>query len=170
MPARPSTTEHDPFYSTYIDKVPDGPIVELLQSELDQALAVLRAIPPELETYAYAEGKWSVREALGHVIDTERVFGFRALNFAREASAQLPGMDQEVWSAVSNAGDRPLAELIDEFEAVRRGHVAMFGGFDDAVWERRGFASGFEGSVRALAYIITGHEIHHREVLQARYL
>ena len=75
-----------------------------------------------------------------------------------------------VVAAVSNAGDRPLAELIGEFESVRRGHVAMFGGFDDAVWERRGVASGFEVSVRALAYIITGHEIHHREVLQERYL
>jgi len=166
---RPAPDEHDPYYSTYIDKVPDGDIVETLRSGGAEAVARLRAVPGELETFRYAPGKWSIREAVGHVVDVERMFSFRALHMARADPAPLPGMDQEVWSAASNAGERTLAALADELAAVRAATVALFGSLDEAAWSRRGVASGLEVSVRALAWIVAGHELHHRRILEERY-
>ena len=170
MLERPTSDEYDPYYSIYIDKVPDGDIVELLSQGLDTTLELLATVPPDRETYSYADGKWSIREVVGHVIDVERMFAFRALTFARQENGVLPGMDQTVWAAASNARARPLAELSAELAAMRRGHVAMFGGFTEGIGLRTGTASGRSFTVRSLAYIIAGHEIHHRGLLLERYL
>ena len=167
---RPDRSEYDPYYGLYIDQVPDGDIVELLACELEAMLELLRGVAAERETYRYAEGKWSVREVVGHLIDTERTFGYRALAFARRDAAALPGMDQDEWADASNARQRPLTELLEEFERVRRGHVTMFGGFDPSTGAQTGIASGCSFSVRSLAYILVGHERHHRKVLRDRYL
>ena len=139
---RPDPSEYDAFYSTYIDQVPDGEVLGLMASELERLLALLRPVEPGRETFRYADGKWSIREVVGHLIDSERVFGNRALFFARAEGATLPGMDQEVWSAAANAHERPLRELLDEFEHVRRGHVAMVGSLHAAAALKRGTASG----------------------------
>lgn len=170
MQHRPEPTEYEPYYGLYIDQVPEGNVVELLESELEAMLGLLRAIPADREPFRYAEGKWSIREVVGHLIDTERTFGHRALVFARRDPARLPGIDQDEWANASNAYGRPLGELLDEFEHVRRGHVAMFGGFDESAGSRSGIASGCSFTVRSLAYILVGHEIHHRKVLRERYL
>lgn len=170
MTTRPEATEHDPYYSTYIDRVPDGEILELLTSGLEETLALLAGCPEDRETFRYAPGKWSVREVVGHIVDTERLFAFRALQFARADPGPLPGVDQLVWAAGSNAGVRPLASLADEFARVRAATLSLFASFDEAAWARTGVASDCPVSVRALAWILAGHEIHHRRVLAERYL
>jgi uncharacterized damage-inducible protein DinB len=167
---RPAADEYAEYYRTYTKRVPEGEILELMDSELEATLKVLASVPAERETYRYEAGKWSIRETVGHMVDTERTFAYRALWFARDVGLPLPGMEQDEWAAVSNAHDRPLAELAAEFAAARRSHREMFAGFDDEAATRRGIASGVSFSVRSIAWILVGHEIHHRGILQERYL
>lgn len=167
---RPQSSEYADYYGLYIGQVPEGDIRELMASEIESTLEMLRGVPAERETHRYAEGKWSVREVVGHMIDVERVFAYRALAFARRDPAPLPSMEQDGWALASNAHQRPLSELADELELTRRGHVVMFRGFDDEVALETGVASGFRFTVRSLAYCLVGHEIHHRKLLAERYL
>ncbi|MCZ6506435.1 MAG: DinB family protein [Acidobacteria bacterium] len=166
----PAQSEYDPFYATYIDSIPGRPILELL-AEAPVALAQLLApVTPEGERYAYARGKWTLREVVGHVIDAERLFAYRALHFARSDPAELPGIDQEIWARSSKASERSLADLLAEFKSLRDANTALFGSFDEETLDRRGVASGVEFTVRALIYVIVGHEIHHRGILRRLYL
>jgi len=169
MSQRPGPDEYASYYETYIGQVPDGDILELLATQAADTIGLLAAVPAERETYRYAPGKWSVREVVGHVIDTERVFAYRALAFARKSDEPLPSMDQETWAVASNAGDRPLADLIAELRAVRDATLALFDSFADEAGQRRGVASGNTFTVRAIAWIIAGHERHHRMILQREY-
>lgn len=167
---RPAKEEYAPFYATYVERVPEGDVVETLSSGIPAVRALLEPVTPALETYRYAPEKWTIREVVGHVVDSERLFAFRALHMARRDPAPLPSMDQEQWARGSNAGERPLPELLDELEAVRRSTVCFFRGLDPGAADIRGVASGMEFTVRSLASIIAGHEIHHRGVLEERYL
>ena len=167
---RPHPSEHAEYYGLYVNQVPDGDVLEILDEEVGRTVELLGGLPPEWETYRYEPGKWSVREVMGHVVDGERLFGYRALSIARADPADLPSMDQDQWAGSSNAGDRPLAALLDDLERARRSSIAMFESFDEEMWARRGMASGFEFSVRTFPYILAGHEIHHRRVLEERYL
>ena len=142
----------------------------MLDDQVEETLSLLAGIPPEQADHRYAPEKWSIKEVVGHVIDTERTFAYRALCFARKDPAQLPSFEQDQYAEFSNAADRPLPDLADELRVVRKSHVVLFKSFDEASWTRKGVASGFEFSVRALPYIIAGHEIHHRQVLEERYL
>ncbi len=166
----PGKDEHDAYYSTYIDRVTPGAVWDELAGAPTALEALLSGLGAEEESYRYADGKWTIREVLGHILDTERVFAFRALHMARGDAAALPGMDQDVWSASSNAGTRPLSALLEEFRTLRSGNVALFRSFDEDALERRGTASGFEFTVRALVHIVAGHELHHRAILEERYL
>lgn len=170
MLKRPDPSEYEAYYQTYTSKIPDGHILDILDRELENTLEVLACVGPDRESFRYEPDKWSVREVVGHMIDTERVFAFRALCFARAAGDPLPSMEQDEWAAISVAGDRSLGNLAAEFEHVRRANVLMFRGFDDEAWVRRGVASGFDFTVRSLPWILAGHEIHHRRVLEERYL
>ncbi len=170
MHVRPDPSEYNPFYATYVDALPDGDIVRTLESEMHRTLAVAASVPPDRETHRYAPGKWSIREVLGHVTDAERVFGLRALTFARGDGGPLPGFDENRWAAVSNAHERPLAEIAEEFEALRRSHLLMARGLEPASLLREGTASGKPVTVRALLWIMAGHERHHRRILEDRYL
>ncbi len=167
---RPAPTEYADYYAGYVGGVPDGEILTLMQSELDRTSSLLRGLTPGQASHRYGEGKWSVKEVVGHIIDAERMFGYRAHCFARQDPAPLPGFDQEDYAKSSNAADRPLAELVDELNAVRQSNIALFRSLDDAMWSHRGIGSDCEFTVRALAYIIVGHEIHHRSVIEERYL
>ncbi len=167
---RPQPSEYDEYYGLYVGQVPEGEILELLERGLADNRALLGDLPAEWETYRYEPGKWSVREVVAHVLDAERVFGYRAVSIARGDPSPLPGMDQDVWAAGANAANRSLASLLDELEHLRRSHILMFAGFDDEMWGRRGVASGVGFTVRSFPHILAGHEIHHRRVLEERYL
>jgi uncharacterized damage-inducible protein DinB len=167
---RPGRDEYDAFYETYVGKVSERPVIEVLFEAPEALGGLLAGLSAADETFAYAPGKWSIREVLGHVLDTERLFAYRALHFARADSAALPGMDQEVWAAGSHAADRPLGDQLGEFRALREANTVLFASFDEDVLSRRGVASGVEFTVRALVHIVAGHELHHRGVLESRYL
>jgi uncharacterized damage-inducible protein DinB len=166
---RPAAGEYNPYYDTYIRLVPDGDIVETLAVQWLETHRMLAGAAPDLERYRYAPGKWSLRESLGHVVDTERVFTQRVLWFARGAEDALPGMDQDAWVPASGADDRALADHLAEWQAVRGGLVAMLQGLPADAWSRGGTASGWHVSVRALAWMIAGHELHHRGLWRDAY-
>jgi hypothetical protein len=166
---RPQPPEFADFYLDYVSEVPDGDVLASLEREGEHALAFLRGVPAERIRHAYAPGKWSVSEVLSHLSDAERVFAYRALRFGRGDSTELPGFDQEVWVPNSHADRRPWEDLLDEFRGVRAATLHLFRSFDAEDWRRTGVASGKPVSVRALAWIIVGHELHHRRVLVERY-
>lgn len=166
---RPDASEHDTYYAGYIGRVPDGDIVDTLAALEESTAAFLVTVPAESEHHRYREGAWSVREALGHMVDTERVFGFRALWFARGAPGDLPGMDQEVFAKTADADDRALADLAAEFRALRESHVRFFRALPPEAWDRSGIASDVPVTVRALAWIMAGHELHHLALYRERY-
>lgn len=170
MIPRPEPSEYFTYYDTYVRRVPDRDVLSVLAEGIANTLALLDGVPPELEGYRYAPGKWSVREVIGHLIDAERVFAHRALHFARRDPEPLPSMDEGDYARASNAGRRRLQDLADELEAVRRSSILLFRSFDHEMLDFRGTASGYEFSVRSIPYIVAGHEIHHRSVLAERYL
>ena len=167
---RPSPSEHEAYYSIYIDQVPEGDVLEILGEQIEATLDLLASVSPEQEEHRYASDKWSVREVVGHIIDAERVFTHRAFTFARSDAAPLPGMEQNEYAAASNAAVRPLADLAAELAAVRRSTLALFRGLPDDAWTRSGVASGFSFTVRCFPFIVAGHEIHHRRGLMENYL
>lgn len=167
---RPEPSEHHEYYRGYIDQVPPGNILDLMQETLRHTKEVLAHVPERHGDFCYEPGKWSLKDVVGHMVDTERVFAFRALSMARQDPAALPAMDQDLYAAANNTGDRSLASLVDELEAVRRASIALFSSFDAAAAARTGTASGFPFTVRTFPYIIVGHEIHHCRVLEKRYL
>ena len=169
-PAKPDVSEYAPYYERYVSLVPEGDVVEALSRQMDETLALLRSIPEERAGHAYEPGKWSIRQVVGHVIDGERIFAYRALAIARGERANLPSMEQDEYMEHSRFDERTLASLCEEFEHVRRANVLMMRGFNAEDWARRGVASDNEVSVLALAHIIAGHELHHVGVLRARYL
>jgi hypothetical protein len=166
---RPEAGEFDPYYARYIDRVPEGDVASLLERQLRDAAAALRALPASKATYRYAEGKWSIAEVVGHVTDTERVFSYRAMRIARADATPIEGFDENAYVPAGEFDRRSLAELIEEFELVRRATVAQVRGFPPAAWTRVGTANGKAISVRALIYIIAGHERHHLGTLRERY-
>jgi uncharacterized damage-inducible protein DinB len=170
MLERPQPNEAASYYSKYIDRVTSDDVVEVLASQLDETLASLTAISEEQSLHRYAPDKWSMRELLGHVNDTERVFMFRALWFARGFQDSLPSFDQEVGFKAAESDRVPWAKLVDEFKAIRRSTVAFYRNLPDDAWRRSGIASDSSVTVRALAYIVAGHVSHHLAILRERYL
>lgn len=167
---KPAKSEFLPYYERYISLVPEGDVVSTLSTQIGETLALLRGLPSSVSTYRYAPGKWSVNELVGHLIDSERIFTGRALRFARNDPAPIPGFEQDGYVHNSAFDAYPLSELAAEFEAVRQSTLYLFKHMEEEAWTRRGIANNAEVSVRALAYIIAGHELHHREVLRTRYL
>jgi hypothetical protein len=169
--ARPGADEYAPAFADYVARIGnDENIVTVLGDQLDEVLARFAAVPEVRGDFRYAPGKWSLKEVIGHLADTERVFGYRALSIARRDPAPLPAFDDQAWVAEMGAGDRTLADIVEEFGVVRRGTLALFRHLPAAAWMRRGTASGHPASVRAMAYVMAGHARHHLEVVEARYL
>ncbi len=168
--APPDATEYAPYYDKYVSLVPQGDILHTLDQQLDYTLALLRSIPESQANARYAPDKWSIKELVGHLADAERIFGYRALRFARNDQTTLPGFEQNDY--VNNAAfdECLLHDLASEFEHIRRSNILMFRQLKKEAWERTGIASGNTVSVRALAYSIAGHEIHHRNILREKYL
>jgi hypothetical protein len=169
-PARPAQDEYAPYYEKYVSLVPAGDVVETLERQLTDTLALLRSVPEDRGDSTYEPGKWSVKELVGHVIDSERVFSYRALRFARGDRTPLPGYEQDDYVRAANFGARTLASITEEFARVRASTVALLRSFDAEAWARRGTANDNEVSVRALAHILAGHELHHLGILRERYL
>jgi uncharacterized damage-inducible protein DinB len=167
---RPGADEFAPFYAGYIEGVPLGDLVVTLRTQMDETLALLRGLPEARGDHRYAPGKWSIKDVLGHVCDSERVFAYRLMRIARGDATPLPGFEQDGYVARGDFGSRSLASLTEEFEALRRATIALVSGLDDAAMAHRGSANGVQVSARALAYIIAGHEWHHVQVLRGRYL
>ncbi len=167
---RPREGEFIPYYGMYIDKVPDGDIVETLRSQVPETLALIRSIPEADGDKRYAPDKWSIREVVGHVIDAERIFVYRALRFARADSTPVPGFDENTYAKNAPYPHVSLADIASELQHVRAATVHFFANLEEQAFSLRGSANGAEISVRALAYILAGHEIHHVGVLRTRYL
>lgn len=167
---RPEATEYATYYGRYISLVPPGDIIKTLEDQLHTTFELLRGIPETKADSRYAPEKWSIKEVVGHVIDTERIFAYRALRFARGDQTPLPGFEQDDYVRHGSFDACKLSDLASEFGFVRQGNLCLFRHLDSEAWQRRGEASNAPISVRALAYIIAGHELHHLGILNTRYL
>jgi hypothetical protein len=167
---RPDASEYASFYAGYVAAVPDGDLLAMLERQLEETTALLKGLPESRGNHAYAPGKWSIKVMLGHMADAERVFAYRALRIARGDPTPLASFDENAWAPNSGAASRTLADLIDEFRAVRAATLALLRHLPAEAPLRRGTASDNPVSVRALAWIIAGHERHHLRMLRERYL
>jgi hypothetical protein len=166
---RPAPSEYAAQNARYVERVPDGSVLRTLESGVRETVALLAPLPEAKAMHRYAPGKWSVKEVVGHLADSERVMGYRALRFARGDGTRLPGFDENLFAAAAPFDARPLAEVIAEFESVRAATLSLFRGFDEAAWGRAGVANETPVTVRALAWMLAGHELHHRALLVERY-
>ena len=167
--ARPESSEHSPYHERYISLVPGNDIVGTLESQRRETLILLSGRDESEGDFRYAPGKWSVKEVLGHVCDTERIFAYRALRIARGDRTPLAGFEQDDYVRNSPSATQPIAEIIEDYIAVRRATLTLFRNLDEAAWMNRGIVNNNEISVRALAYITAGHELHHRRILEEKY-
>ncbi len=167
---RPDATEYAPYFGRYISLVPEGEIVAILEGQARSTAMLLAGLSEAQGDHRYAPEKWTIKEVVGHVADTERLFSYRALHFSRSDPAPLPSMDQEIWAPAAEASARTLRSLAAELSAVRGATLALLSSLSPAQWARRGIASEAVVSVRALAFVIAGHQEHHVRVLKERYL
>lgn len=165
----PAPTEYSEFYARYVARVPPGDIVAQLATQLASTLAPIRGLSEGEAERGYAPGKWTVKEVLGHLSDAERVFAYRALRIARGDTTPLPGFDENAYTPAGRFDDRDINSLISELVAVRSASVALLDSLPTEAWLRSGTASGAAVTVRGLAFIMAGHELHHRAILSERY-
>jgi uncharacterized damage-inducible protein DinB len=162
--------EYSPFYKGYIKQSVNRPIVEGLKLNLDHTLHFYNNIPFEKLDFRYADGKWTIKEILQHIIDTERIFSYRALRIARQDQTPLPGFEQDDYVLTANTNERSIESLINEYIAVRQATIELFDSFNNKMLLTIGTASENPISVRAIGFIITGHENHHTTIIKERYL
>lgn len=167
--ARPQSGEYAPYYERYISLVSGSDILGTLDAQRRQTMLLLSGRDEDEGDFRYAPDKWSAKEVLGHVCDTERIFAYRALRISRGDRTPIEGFEQDDYVRHGPFGQRPLAEVIDDYIAVRRATLTLLRNLDEAAWMRRGIANKNEVSVRALAYVIAGHELHHRRILEEKY-
>jgi len=168
---KPELGEYAPYTIMYIGLLPDdGLILKHLQENLTSSSDFLRSLSEEKLSYRYAEGKWTIKEILAHIIDDERIYSYRALRFARNDKTELPGFEQDDYALHSDANERTLEDLLQEFATVRHATISLFESFNSQALTRVGVASGNVMSVRAAAYHIAGHELRHMNVIKERYL
>lgn len=168
---KPGPGEYAPYTIMYIGLLPDdGRILNHLEENLRATTEFIRGLPEEKLSYRYADGKWTIKEILAHLIDDERIYAYRALRFARNDQTELPGFEQDAYTLESGANERSVDDLLDEFAIVRKATIALFNSFEDHVLTRSGVASGNVMSVRAIAYHLAGHELRHLNIIKDRYL
>lgn len=166
---RPQTSEYHPYFEAYVSEVPEDRILPLLVGQVDDVRRVLGPVEEQRAGHRYAEGKWSIRQVVGHLADTERLFAYRALCFARGEQQQLPGFDENAYVAEGGFDSVPLGELVEEFCVAREGSVLLYRHLPDEAWSRGGLANQKVLTVRSLAYILVGHVRHHLRILHERY-
>jgi uncharacterized damage-inducible protein DinB len=169
MLERPSEQEYDPAFARYISLVPEGNFFDLLGVQTHETRDFFEKLSEETGNYRYAPDKWSIKEILGHVMDSERVFAYRALCFARGEQQPLPGFDQEAYARVAEYDPIPLSKLVQQYTALRVSTFLLLEQLPEQAWKRTGISNQKSISVRALAYIIAGHERHHMRVITERY-
>jgi uncharacterized damage-inducible protein DinB len=167
---KPDVSEYGSYFGRYITLVADADIVAVLEDQLKTTRALLDSISEEKANHRYEAGKWSIKELVGHIADAERIFAYRALRFARNDKTELPGFDQDTFAASANFANLSLSAIIQEYEAVRRATILLLKNLGNDAWSRRGKANNTELTVRAIAFTIAGHELHHLGILKSRYL
>ncbi len=166
---RPDPTEYAPAFQAYLDRVPAGDVLAHLERQVRVTASLFAKVTEAKGDFAYAPGKWTVKSVLQHVVDGERLFGYRAMCIARGETASLPGFDENLYAANDGTSGRRLTDVLAEFASVRAATMTLFRGFDALAWTRRGTANGKPASVRSLVWILAGHELHHLAVLRERY-
>lgn len=165
---RPAPGDFAPFYAKYMDLVPEDDIQAVLSKQLDEFLALMRPVAEETGNMRHPPYSWSVKQVVGHLADSERVFGYRALRFARGDTTPLPGFEENDYARTAESDRVRLADLVSEFEAIRRSHIWLFRNLPAEAWDRDGTANGARVTVRALAFIMAGHVRHHGAILKKR--
>lgn len=166
---RPAPTDHPASFQSYVDLVADGDVLAQLERQGAATAALFAALPAARAAHAYAPGKWTVKRLLQHVVDGERMFGYRALCIARGETGNLPPFDEDLYAAHDGSDARAIGDIAAEFGSVRAATLTLFRGFDAAAWQRRGTANGKQVAVRSMPWLIAGHELHHLRVLRERY-
>ena len=166
---RPNPDEYSEYAGRYVNLVGDGPVLDILERQKEESYTLFTSLSTEKALRTYAEGKWTIKQVVGHMADTERVFAYRALVFSRE-SITLPGFDQDVYMEQATFNSRPLEDLANELKTVRESSLYLFRSLTEQQSTQKGIASGSPFSVRAYAYMIAGHELHHMNILRERYL
>ena len=166
---RPEPTEYIPYYEHYVSLVPEGDILKVFEDQLAEVRAFVQRVPAEKETYRYAPGKWSLRQVFSHVVDSERIFAYRACCIARGETQALTGYDQDLFESNSETDRRTLRDLLEELEHQRRGNILLLRAMSEEASQRKGLANDDPVSVRALTYIMAGHVTHHLQVIREQY-
>lgn len=167
---RPSSSDYATFYDTYVSKVPDGDILEILRQNFTRTHSLLTTLPPDKWNHRYAPGKWNIKEVMIHLADAERIFAYRALRIARNDQTPLASFDENAYTTYYEEQNRTPESILQEWEAVRQASLHLLGNLSEQACKRSGTASGKLITVAALAYIIAGHEIHHMGIVTERYL
>lgn len=167
---RPLNEEYSAHFESYVRLVPDGNVIDLLAERQGETGTLIGELTEEQGDYRYAPGKWSLKEVIGHLTDTERIMSYRLLRIARGDRTPLAGFDENEFVKGASFSLRSLPELLEEYVAVRRATLTLLRGLTEEAWVRTGIANGSETSARALAYIIAGHELHHLQIIRERYL
>ncbi|MDQ0874926.1 hypothetical protein QFZ77_003585 [Paenibacillus sp. V4I3] len=169
MLQRPSSEEYSPFFTGYINQVPESDYLSFLHSQLDAVIALFSSISNEQGLYRYEPGKWSLKEVLGHMTDTERIMSYRMLRIARGDTTNLPGFDQDLFITNTSFDELSMDDLLNDFKAVREATFTLLKTISEAAWSRKGIANANVISARALAYVIAGHAQHHLGVIRQKY-
>ncbi|MEM7161683.1 MAG: DinB family protein [Bacteroidota bacterium] len=167
---KPKEKEYAEFYARYVKLAPETSIAQALAQSEESIVSIFNSLTEDQGNFAYAEGKWNLKEMLVHLMDSERIFSYRALRIARNDLTPLAGFEQDDYVPFSNSSERRLSDLIEEYKIVRLSTKSLFNSFTSEMLERKGIASNSPISCRALAYIISGHELHHKSVIEERYL
>lgn len=166
---RPAPTDYADFYANYVSLVPEEDVLSAIETQSSETQKLLASVDETRGAYRYEQGKWSVKEVIGHVTDAERVFGYRALCIARGDQSSLPGFDEQEYMRNANFDAWKVGDLAELYAVNRRANIVFFRNLPEEAWDRRGTANNSPVTVRALAYIIAGHERHHVQVLRERY-
>ena len=169
MHRRPESTEHAPYFARYIDLVPEADVLTALDWQMKETARILGKLDEERANFRYADGKWTIKQVIGHLGDVERIFAYRALAIARGETNPLPGFDEDTYVRQAEFDSWRFQDLVDALSIVRRSNVLMFRNLSPDAWDRRGHANDSPATVRALAYSILGHERHHLGILRERY-
>ncbi len=167
---RPEKNEYTSYFEEYIKDVQGNEPIRNLEDQFQEIQSLLQSLSNDKANYTYSQGKWTIKEVLGHIIDSERIMGYRALCISRKEKQSLPGFEQDDYVKESNFKDRTITNLLEEYRTVRKSTISLFKNFNDDMYYQRGVANDKEVTVLALLYIIAGHEMHHMKILKERYL